>query len=138
MVNLAEMNRTRRAAARIAEEIERAAINATRITTVPDGMPHGRRSQSKVENGAVSLVMLKTEYSETLAILEQMKTELDVMISSVDDADRRAVLRLRFIYGYKPEQIAEGIGTCVRTVFRLMKEGKEELLHRFPDQVTDE
>lgn len=138
VINLSEINRTRKAAARILEEIDNARENATRRTLLLDGMPHNRKGQSKVENGAVAVADLEAQHAELLASLERMRTELAEMICSVEDVDRRAVLRLYYLKGYKPEQIADGIGSCVRSVFRYMKDGKADLIRLFPGCVIDE
>lgn len=134
MVSLAEMERTRKAAARILEEIDNAEANAERTTARYDGMPRGKNTRSKVETGAVIAADLQIKHAELLAQLDEMKTELEEMFSTIDAADRRAVMRLRYLRGYKPEQIAEGCMMSIRSVYRLMKQGTEELLKRFPDR----
>ena len=137
MVSLAEMERTRKAAARILEEIDNAESHAERKTARFDGMPRDRNTRSKVEIGAVIAADLQTKHAELLAQLDEMKTELAEMLSSIDEVDRRAVMRLRYLNGYKPEQIAAGCVMSVRSVYRFMKLGTEELSKRFPDRWTD-
>ncbi len=134
MVNLAELKRIRQAAARIRYEIKRAENIATRTTSIPNGMPHGKQKHSKVEDGAVLLTILKEQYAETLKQIEQMKTELEEMFCTIEDPDRRATMRLVFLYGHNPEQVADACGLCPRTVYHYMKSGKEELSSRFPDR----
>ena len=134
MVSIAEMERTRKAADRILEEIDKAEASAERTSARYDGMPHSKNTQSKVETGAVIAADLQTKHAELLAQLDEMKTELEEMFSTIDAADRRAVMRLRYLNGYKPEQIAAGCGMSVRTVYRFIKLGTEELSKRFPDR----
>ena len=134
MVSLAEMERTRKAAARILEEIDRAESRAERKTACYDGMPRDRNTRSKVETGAVIAADLQTVHAELTAQLEEMKTEFEEMCCSIGETDRRAVMRLRYLRGYKPEQIAEGCMMSIRSVYRFMKLGTEELLQRFPDR----
>ena len=56
------------------------------------------------------------------------------MVDALPDAHQRAVMRLRYEMGHNPEQIAEGIGVCRRTVFLYIDSGKKELLRMFPDR----
>ena len=132
MVKLSEMNRIRKDAARILGKIESARMTATRTTLYLDGTPRGRKGGSKVENGAVAVVNLQELYAETLKSLDKTLSELADMISCIEDADRRAVMRLAYLKGYKPEQIAISIGISLRSTFYFLKEGKAELLRLFP------
>lgn len=138
MVNLSEMDRTRKKAAKILERIETARMNATRTTSVFDGIPRNRcRNYSKVENGSIMIADLEARRAEVLAQLEETKTELAEMLCSVDDANRRAYLRLRYLNGHKPSQIATACDVCERAVFRELKAGKADLARMFPDRFQE-
>ena len=138
MVNLAEMRRNIQNAAGIQEAIEKARLAATRSTTMPDGLPHVRKSNSKVEAGAVKIAMLEEQHAALLAQIEQDRAELAVMISGLADYDQKAVMRLRYLKGYKPELIAAGTGLSIRCVFYKLGSGKIELARQFPGQFTVE
>ena len=138
MVNLAEMDRTRGKAARILDEIERARMAATRTTSFFDGSPHNRnRKRSQVENGAVAIADLEERRAIVLEQLEEMKTELAEMLCTIDDTNRRAYMRLRYLNGHRPAQIAAACEVCERSVFRELKQGKAELVRRFPGRFQE-
>ena len=68
----------------------------------------------KVADGAIQIDEVKRAYRETLGELEQMKRELDPLIDELENPDDRAVMRLRYIECYSPEDIAEGGETPLR------------------------
>ena len=134
MVVLAEMNRMQKDAEQLRQRIERTQSKATRTTVSYDGMPHSKQVRSLVEIGAVQLADLEAAHGDLLEQLAQLRQELSVMVDALPDPDQRAVMRLRYEKGYKPKQIAAGIGVCCRSVFNHMDAGKRELLRRFPDR----
>lgn len=138
MVNLSEMSRIIRSADKVLVEIEKAEQTATRTTSHIDGMPRVSRRTSLVERGAVKAVDLEEAYCETVRKVQAMRRELSEMIDSLPDIDDRAVMRLRYINGYKPERIAEGIFRSERDVFRRIQKAKEQLAEMFPDRFTAE
>ena len=134
MVILSELIATMKAAGHIEQAIERAESRATRTTAIIDGMPHSKKARSIVENGAVNLVILKEQQAAALDKVQEMRTELSEMITTLPDIDQRAIMRLRYLNGHKPEHIAAALGVCVRSVFRYMDKGKEELARMYPDR----
>ena len=134
MVILSEMNRIQKDAQQLRQRIERTQSKATRTTVLYDGMPHSKQARSLVEIGAVELADLEAAHGELLEQLARIRKELSVMVDALPDAHQRAVMRLRYEMGHNPEQIAEGIGVCRRTVFLYIDSGKKELLRMFPDR----
>ena len=65
-----------------------------------------------------------------------MRKALDPLISTIENADLRAAMRLRYIDGHRPETIADAIPLADRTVYRYLKRGENELCQRYPDQVS--
>lgn len=134
MVNLAELNRTRHSAARIRKEIRRAETIKKNITAYPYAMLRNKRKYSKVKEAADRLAILNEQYADTLRQIEQVKPELEEMFCTIDEPDRRAVMRLVYLNGHKPELVAVVCGLTPRSVYYHIKSGKEELFSRFPDR----
>ncbi len=134
MVNLAEMDRIIRNATKIKESIEKAENRSTRMTRIIDNMPHSKEIRSLVEEGAVTAVDLKSAYVETYNIVQAMRNELSEMIDTLPNQEERSVMRLRYIHGYKPEFIADGIFVSERQIFRYIRSAKQHLAEKFPDR----
>ena len=135
-INLNRMRFLLRNTARIRWRVEQEEAKATKITTVLTGMPRGSNNHSQVEDGAIKLTELKEAYHEVLEELEAMQAALDPLISTIENADLRAAMRLRYIDGHRPETIADAIPLADRTVYRYLKRGENELCKRYPDQVS--
>ena len=137
MVNLSELSRNVQRAAGILEEIEQARLRATRTTSTLDGMPHTRKTRSKVESAAVAIAYLEEKHADLLEEIRQTREELADMITALTDPDQQAVLRLRYLKGYRPETIAAGVNLCVRSVFTKLDQGKAELMRLYPGRFVD-
>ena len=138
MVCLAELLHMAQAAESLREAIQQAESSATRATTIPDGMPHPRNiRKSKVENGAVIIADLKAKYAVLTEQRAQLKAEFYSMTAQLSDSEQAGTLRLRYYYGYKPAAIAEANGTCEKSVYRHIKQGKAELQRMFPDSFRE-
>ena len=59
--------------------------------------------------------------------------ELSDMITTLTDADDRAIMRLHYIDGHTFKEIADAIGMSQRNAIRHARHAKQELAHRFPD-----
>lgn len=117
-------------------KIEKEMARATKITTVLTGMPRGGSGKNQVEDGAIKLTELEEMYSDVLNELQRMKDELNPLIDTLDNAGMRAAMRLRYIKGYKPEDIADAISYADRTVYRYLRQAEIELCKRFPDRIA--
>lgn len=136
MVNLYRMRQLLRQTVKVQWRIEREQARATKVTTVLTGMPRGGGRQDQTADGAIRLTELKEAYKEVLEELEQMKAELGPMIDTIENADQRAAMRMRYIFGNSPEVIADAICVADRTVFRYLAVAEADLCKRFPDQVN--
>jgi DNA-directed RNA polymerase specialized sigma24 family protein len=136
MVNLYRMRMLIRQATKLQWRKEREIAKATKITTVLTGMPRGGSGKNQVEDGAIKVAELEEAYIEVLEELRSMKRELSPLINTIENADLRAAMRLRYIDEHRPEEIADAIPLAERTVYRYLKQGEDEICRKFPDKVV--
>lgn len=86
-------------------EIEKKEAAATRITSVLTGMPRGDGGNHQEEK-YISLIETKDAYREILSEFDAILAELTPMINDLEDPTEKAFMRLRYLYGHKPETIA--------------------------------
>ena len=136
MVNLYQMRQLMRRTLKVQWKIEQEEARATKITTVITGMPHGGGGHDQVADGAINISEIKAAYREVLGELQQMLDELDPLISSLENADDRAVMRLRYINGFSPEDIAEAIHRTDRSIYYYLSRAEDQLARKYPDKVS--
>ena len=136
MVNLYQMRQRIRNLVKLQWRVEQETAKATKITATITGMPRGSDNHSKVEDGAIRISDLKDAYREAAEELEAMKEALDPLISDLDNADDRAVMRLRYIKGFSPEDIAEAIHRTDRSIYYYLSRAEDQLVRRHPDKVS--
>ena len=136
MINLFRMRQLLRQTVKVQWRIEQEEARATKITTVLTGMPRGGGQHDQVQDGAIRVAELKDAYREIMEELETAQAALDPLISKLDDADDRAVMRLRYIKGFSPEDIAEAIHRTDRSVYYYLSRAEDQLARRFPDRVA--
>lgn len=107
--------------------VEKAMAKATKCTAVLSGMPRGRGAGNQIEAGAELLEIARGDYNRITQELESMRQELAPMISLLDDPDERTAAFLRYIKGYAPPEIANGMCYCERHVFRILKKAEQHL-----------
>ena len=135
MVNLYRMRALQRYTIKARWKVEKEMARATKITTVLTGMPRGNGSD-QVAEGAIKIDEVKQAYREVLGELEQMQRELDPLIDSLENPDDRAVMRLRYIECYSPEDIAEAIHRTDRSVYYYLSRAEDWLSRKYPDKVS--
>ena len=136
MVNLYRMRMLmNRKSVKLLWKIEQEQARATKITTSLTGMPRGGSCNDQVADGAIKITELKEAYGNTMAELERMQEELRPLIDTLDNADLRAAMFLRYIKGCRPEQIADAISLADRTIYRYLVRAENELCRRYPDKV---
>lgn len=135
MVDLHRMRQLMRQTVNVQWKIEREMARATKITTVITGMPHGGGGHDQVADGAIQLQEIKAVYNEALDELERMRSELDPLVNTLEDVNLRAAMRLRYMHGRSPEDIADAISYADRTIYRFLRKGEEELCRRYPEKV---
>lgn len=136
MVNLYQMRQRIRNLVKLQWRVEQETAKATKITATITGMPRGSDNHSKVEDGAIRMADLKDAYREAAEELEAMKEALDPLISDLDNADDRAVMRLRYIKGFSPEDIAEAIHRTDRSIYYYLSRAEDQLVRKHPDKVS--
>lgn len=136
MVNLYQMRQLMRRTLKVQWKIEQEEARATKITTVITGMPHGGGGLDQVADGAINISEIKAAYREVLGELQQMRDELDPLISSLENADDRAVMRLRYINGFSPEDIAEAIHRTDRSIYYYLSRAEDQLARKYPEKVS--
>ena len=135
MVSLYRMRKLIRDMVKVQWKIEKEEARATKITTTLTGMPRGGANHNQVEDGAIRISDVKEAYREVVAELEAMRAELDPLIGDLDNADDRAVIRLRYIKGFSPEDIAEAIHRTDRSIYYYLSRAEEQLVRMHPDKV---
>lgn len=136
MVNLYRMRKLIRDTVKLQWRVEQEQSKATKITTVLTGMPRASGNHSKVEDGAIRVAELTEAYSEVLTELSVMRQELEPMISTLNNADDRAVMRLRYIKGFSAEDIAEAVHRTDRAIYYYLSRAEDELARKYPDKVS--
>ena len=135
-INLYRMRQLLRQTVKVQWRIEQEAAKATKITTVLTGMPRGGSQNNQVQDGAIRIAELRDAYREIMDEITSLQAALDPLISTLDNADDRAVMRLRYIKGFSPEDIAEAIHRTDRSVYYYLSRAEDQLARRFPDKVA--
>jgi len=99
-------------------------------------MPHGGGGHDQVADGAINILEIKAAYREVLDELERMRNELDPLINALENPDDRAVMRLRYINGFSPEDIAEAIHRTDRSIYYYLSRAEDQLVRKYPDKVS--
>lgn len=134
-INLFQMRRLIRETVKVQWRLEQEQAKATKITTVLTGMPRASGNHSQVEDGAIRLADLQEAYAEVLSDLHDMRAVLDPLIDELENADDRAVMRLRYIKGFSPEDIAEAIHRSDRSIYYYLSRAENEICRKHPDKV---
>ena len=134
-INLFQMRRLIRETVKVQWRLEQEQAKATKITTVLTGMPRASGNHSQVEDGAIRLTDLQEVYAEVLSDLHDMRDVLDPLIDELENADDRAVMRLRYIKGFSPEDIAEAIHRSDRSIYYYLSRAENEICRKHPDKV---
>ena len=136
MVNLTKMRILIRHEQRLMRRKDRIFANATKVTTVLTGMPHGGSgNKSQVETGAIELAEVEESYREVLSELNAMREELEKMLKQLDDPDVIGIMRLRYIVGHYPEEIPDLVNLSRRAMFYHLSGAEKKLMRLFPDKV---
>lgn len=110
--------------------------SATKITTVLTGMPRGSGNHSQVEDGAIELAEVEEAYREVLDELKQERAELAELLKSLDNPDDIGVMRLRYIDGYRLQDIPEAVNLSERAMYYHLAGAERKLARMYPDRVT--
>ena len=110
--------------------------DATRITSVLTGMPRGSGNHSQTESGAIELAEVENAYREVFEKLQEMRAELDPLLATLENPDDIAVMRLRYMDGYRPSEIPESIFLSERSVYYHLNSAERQLIAMYPDKVV--
>ena len=110
--------------------------SATKITTVITGMPRGSGNHSQVEEGAIELADVEEAYREVLDELKQERAELGELLKSLDNPDDIGVMRLRYIDGYRLQDIPEAVNLSERAMYYHLAGAERKLARMYPDRVA--
>lgn len=136
MVNLRRMQVLIRHEQRLTRKRDRVFANATKVTTVLTGMPHGGSgNKSQVETGAIELAELEESYREVFEELKTMRAELEEMLPKLEDIDDIGIMRMRYIQGHYPEEIPDLVNLSRRAMFYHLSGAEKKLMRLFPDRV---
>jgi len=136
IVNLYRMRQLMRKTLKVQWKIEKEEAKATKITTVLTGMPRGGSGKDRVAEGAIQISEIKAAYKEILEELQTMRDTLDPLIDTLDNPDDRAVMRLRYIKGFSPEDIAEAINRTDRSIYYYLSRAEDQIAKAYPEKVT--
>lgn len=109
-------------------KVMKARSAAERITPALDDMPHGSGGfHSRVEDGAIRIDEITSAYREALEELNGMRSELESLIVRLDDPVYKAILRLRYLYGYTIEQLCQIQHRSRTQIDRDLKEAEQKI-----------
>lgn len=135
MVDLFWMRQLMRKTLKVQWRIEQEEARATKSTTTLTGMPRGGAGTDHVADGAIKISEIKEAYREVIEELQRMRYELDPLIDSLENPDDRAVMRLRYIKGFSPEDIADAIHRTDRSIYYYLSRSEDQIVRKFPEKV---
>ena len=93
---------------------------ATRVTTVYSDMPHSpNRNTSRMEETIAKIIDLESEIDRDIDALVDLKREIMRVVNSIESAEYRTILEMRYLQFKKWEQIALQMSTDLRWVSRM-------------------
>ena len=93
---------------------------ATRVTTVYSDMPHSpNRNTSRMEETIAKIIDLESEIDRDIDALVDLKREIMRVVNSIESAEYRSILEMRYLQFKKWEQIALQMSTDLRWVYRM-------------------
>lgn len=111
---------------RVQWDVERKTANATRITSVITGMPRGG-SGNRQEEAYIILADVLDAYQDTIDELEAMRAELKPYLDALPDPDEKAIMRLRYMDGYSPEEIPAMVDLSRASVYAHIKRAERKI-----------
>lgn len=99
---------------------------ATKITPNMDGMPHGSGVSDKVGNAAVKLADMANEINGLIDDLIEYKQQVNTALGKLS-AEEQLVLHRLYLQGMSQVEIADLMGVCTMTVWRLKVKALENL-----------
>ena len=134
-INFSSMRRMMRDMDRIEWRILREKEHANGMKAEIALGPKRRWHISHIEESAVRMCDLDAAYAEVTERLGEMRKELAPLIWSLENANDRAVMRLRYIQGYKPEDISDAIYLTERMIYYILSRAERQLARMYPDKI---
>ena len=93
---------------------------ATKVTTVYSDMPHSpNRNTGRMEETIAKIIDLEHEIDRDIDALVDLKQEIIHIVNSIESAEYRTTLEMRYLQFKKWEQIALSMSTNLRWVYRM-------------------
>lgn len=93
---------------------------ATKVTTVYSDMPHSpNRNTGRMGETIAKIIDLESEIDRDIDALVDLKREIMRVVNSVESAEYRTILEMRYLQFKKWEQIALLMSTDLRWVYRM-------------------
>lgn len=129
MIDLVRMRQLMKRMPSMLWQVQLKEANAARATANITGMPRGSSGINKAEEAKLELIIVKDAYREAMAELEKLRSELEpIILKKITEEDERGIIRMRYIHGYDPEEIADAIFLHPRTVYRKLKRAERKLM----------
>lgn len=132
MVDLKRMRVLMQTMPSILWEIEQKEANATRVTSPITGMVYSHNGSNRQEEANIMLISVRDAYREAVEELENLREQLKPLLPRLEDDTERAIIRLRYIYGYDPQKIAQAVSYHPRTVLRKLNSAEQKLMQMDP------
>ena len=107
-------------------EVEKKMAAATRITSCVTGMPRGGKG-NRGEDAIIALSDVEDAYKEILDELKAMRKELAPLIDNLEDPDEKAAMRMRYIQGHRPTEIAKSLYRTDRSIYIYLKRAERRI-----------
>ena len=101
---------------------------ATKVTTVYSDMPHSpNRNTRRMEETIAKIIDLESEIDRDIDALVDLKREIMRVVNSVESAEYRTILEMRYLQFKKWEQISLLMSTDLRWVYRMHGKALKEV-----------
>lgn len=101
---------------------------ATKVTTVYSDMPYSpNRNTGRMEETIAKIIDLESEIDRDIDALVDLKREIMRVVNSVESAEYRTILEMRYLQFKKWEQIALLMSTDLRWVYRMHGKALKEV-----------
>lgn len=107
--------------------VDQAKSRATRITPVLTGMPHGSGGGSRVEEGAILLMIAQDKYESLKAELKQMQDALSPMIDRINEPLQKNAMTMRYLESRSVREIAYCLNYSEQHIFRILQKAERNL-----------
>ena len=107
--------------------VDQAKSRATRITPVLTGMPHGSGGESRVEEGAILLMIAQEKYEALKEELKQMQDALSPMIERINEPLQKNAMTMRYLESRSVREIAYCLNYSEQHIFRILQRAERNL-----------